>query len=206
MSTINLFFYSNHCEGSKHLISLMESENLLRFFHKICTDNNPKVPPQIKVTPVLIIRGVAAPYVAGDAFAWLSKVKQWKINTLMNRVSTAQQQYLQNVNNNITSTTLDPNILGFSQAEMEGMSDFFAYIQKDEGVPHSYVACDEKDNIFTITLEDGTYKVKENSKYKINSTKQQELINKMTMERGKQDKLFKDNIDNFVKQYNKNVK
>ncbi len=44
MNNINILFYSNYCEGSKLLISLMDQENLTRFFHKICTDNNNKIP------------------------------------------------------------------------------------------------------------------------------------------------------------------
>ena len=85
MSEINVLFYSNNCEGSKQLIFLMKHEKLDKYFHFICTDNNTKIPHQIKLTPTLIIRNVPTPYVAGEAFAWLSKIKQWKINmTLIN--------------------------------------------------------------------------------------------------------------------------
>lgn len=48
---MNILFFSNNCESSKALISMMQAENLIRFFHMHCTDGNATNPPQIKVTP-----------------------------------------------------------------------------------------------------------------------------------------------------------
>jgi hypothetical protein len=206
MSTINILFYSNRCEGSKQLLSMLQTEKLTRFFHIICTDENPKIPPQIKVTPTLIIRGVPTPYVAGDAFAWLAKVKQWKMNMTMQKMNAAQQQYLQSINNNLASN--DSNLLGFSEAEMSGMSDMFSFFSKNmsqecqDPFPQSFFMCNNlgKEFIETRPLEDGSYKISDNGKYKINNAKQTELCNKLDMERRKQDDMFKQNIDNFRKQ------
>ena len=194
MSSVNILFYSNHCEGSKHLLSLMQGEKLTRFFHLICTDNNSKIPPQIKLTPTLIIRGVPTPYVAADAFAWFSKIKQWKINMNIQRASTAQQKYLQNINGNLD--TNNHNVLNFSQAEMEGMSDIFAYLQEDNPVPHAYFNYNNlgNENIFAPP--------KEEDKYKINANKQKELQNNLEIARKKQDIDFKQKIDDFRNQYN----
>lgn len=207
MSSINILFFSNNCEGSQHLVSMLNSEKLTRFFHLICTDNNPKVPPQIKVTPTLIIRGVPTPYVAGDAFAWLAKVKQWKMNVMMQKMNSAQQQYLQSVNSNLT--TNDTNILGFTEAEMNGMSDMFSFFSKNlsqecqDSLPQSFFSYSNlgQENIFTPPLEDGSYKISDNSKCKINIEKQKEMQSNLETERRKQDELFKQNIDNFRKQY-----
>src|SRR5580704_4177731 len=99
----NILFFSNACQGSQALLSLMQGENLTKFFHLICTDNNSKIPPQIKVTPTLIIKGIDTPYVAGDAFVWFSKIKQWKIQMMMQKMSNMQKQYLQ-ANNNLVGT------------------------------------------------------------------------------------------------------
>lgn len=193
MSSINILFYSNNCERSKYLISLLQGENLVKFFHLICTDNNPSIPPQITHTPTLIIKGSATPYVAGDAFAWFSKIKQWKINTMMQRISTSQQQYLQNANIATTDTTL----LGFSKAEMEGMSDMFAYLHDDNAAPHSYVAYNNigEDNIFTPLKEDKTQRLDE--------VKHKELYSSLEMQRKKQDDAFKQNIEAFRRQYDR---
>ena len=208
MSSVNILFFSNHCDGSKHLISLMQSEKLIRFFHTICTDNNPKVPPQIKVTPTIIIRGIPTPYVAADAFAWFSKVKQWKINMIMKKMTTAQQQYLQSINSNLIAN--NSNLLGFSAAEMNGMSDIFSFFSQNmtnecqDAFPQSFFTCNNlgKENIFTPPLETGQYKINDlDSKYKLNAEKQKLLHSNLEAERKKQDELCKQSIDNFKKQY-----
>lgn len=208
MSSVNILFYSNNCEGCKQLISMMQQEKLVRFFHLICTDNNPNIPPQIKVTPTLIIRGVPTPYIAGDAFAWLAKIKQWKIQMTMKNMSSAQQQYLQSINNNLVADK--SNLLGFSQAEMSGMSDIFSFFSKkmdkecQDALPQSFFTCNNMgcENIFTPPLEDGSYKINDCAKYKIDASKQKELQNKLESERKKQEEVFKDNIDSFVKKIN----
>jgi hypothetical protein len=206
MSSINILFFSNHCEGSKQLIAMMNTEKLTRFFHMICVDNNPKIPPQIKVTPTIIIKGVPIPYVAGDAFAWLSKVKQWKINMLMQKASQAQQQYLQNMNSNLgtaNSATDGSTLLEFSKEEMAGMSDIFAYLQTDNAAPQSFFNTSQmgQENIFTPPLENGQFKISSDGKYRINANKQKELHTALEMERKKQDVMFKSQIENFRKQY-----
>lgn len=201
MSLVNVLFYSNNCDASKYLMKLMQGENLLRFFHQICTDNNPKVPPQIKCTPTLFIRNNPTPYVAGGAFIWLSKIKQWKVNMMMQQMTTAQQQYFQTINNNLSSN--DSNILGFSEAEMSGMSDIFAFFSKDmtkesqDSFPQSFFTCDNlgKENIFCPP--------KEEDKFIINAAKHKELHSNLERERKQQDEQFKQNIKSFQKQYTK---
>lgn len=208
MSSINILFYSNKCDGSKLLLSMFNSEKLTQFFHLVCTDNNPKIPPQIKVTPTIIIRGQPTPYVAGDAFVWLAKVKQWKIIMSMKQMNNAQQQYLKNINSNLA--TDDSSVLGFSPSEMNGMSDIFSFFSRDitqesqESFPQSYFSCNNlgQENIFTPPLEDGTFKINESKKYAVNTNKQKELYKNLKRERDIQDAAFKKNIDNFMNQIN----
>jgi len=171
----------------------MNSEGLLKFFHTICTDNNPKIPPQIRLTPTLIIKGIPVPYVAADAFAWFSKIKQWKINLTMQQASNAQQQHLQTINGNLGSIVNDSNVLEFSRTEMEGLSDIFAYIREDNAMPHSYVSCNNLGNesIFVLPFQDD----------KISTAKQQELQTNLEAARKKQDALFKKTMDAFRDQY-----
>jgi len=197
MSNINILFYSNNCEGSKMLISLMKNEKLDKYFHFICVDNSRSIPPQITATPTLIIRGIPTPYIANEAFTWLARIKQWKTNMMLQKVSNAQQQYL---NKNLLPNN-QSNILGFSQLEMQGMSDLFAYIQEDTCIPHTYFTCDTlgKEDIITPPIECNQ------NNTKLNSAKTKELGKKLELERKKQDETFKSNIDNFINQYkNKN--
>lgn len=210
MSSINILFFSNNCEGSKQLLSLLQQEKLDRFFHLVCTDNNPRILSQFKVTPTLIIRGIPTPYVASDAFAWLAKIKQWKVWIQMQNINNAQQQYLQSINNNLNMDKT--NLLGFNQAEMNGMSDIFSFFSKNikeecqDALPQSYFSCNNigSENIFTPPLEDGSYKLKNNSKCKLDPSKQKELCSNLEQARKKQDEMFKENINNFVKKMNDN--
>ena len=104
------------------------------------------------------------------------------------------------------------NLLGFNQAEMNGMSDIFSFFSKNikeecqDALPQSYFSCNNigSENIFTPPLEDGSYKLKNNSKCKLDPSKQKELCSNLEQARKKQDEMFKENINNFVKKMNDN--
>lgn len=198
----NVLFFSNNCEASKHLIALMNGEDLMKFFYTVLTDSNPKVPPGIKVTPTIIIAGVPTPYVAGDAFIWFAKIKQWKLNTLMQNVNASQQQCL-------GLSDSKSNILGFNPMEMSAMSDMFSFFSKNasnecsDALPQSYVSYANitNDNIITPPLEGGTYRAKDANK--INEEKQKALCQKLQMERLDERREFKKNRNNFINLQNK---
>lgn|SRR5579872_3944753 len=196
MSTINVLFFSNKCDGSKLLISMMQKERLIEFFHVICTDKNPNVPLNITHTPTILIKGVPTPYVAAEAFNWLARVKQWKNNMMMQRMSQMQQQYMQNINNNLVSNANTmTNLLEFSQAEMEGMSDMFAYLQHDNPADKAFV---DYKKIGTKALEIFA-PPKEEDGLRLNQSKHRELHSKLEIERKKQDIHIKKAIDDFTK-------
>ena len=199
MSTINVLFFSNKCEGSQLLISMMQKERLIEFFHLICTDNNPTVPPHIKYTPTILIRGVPTPYVAGDAFSWLARIKQWKNNVTMQRMSQMQQQYMQNISTNLTSNEDSMSgLLEFSKAEMEGMSDMFAHLQNDNPLDRSFV---DYRKIGTRALEIFT-PPKEEDERRLGESKHKALHSKLEVDRKKQDINIKKAIDDFTKNVN----
>lgn len=205
MSTTNILFYSNNCDASRVLISMMQGENLLRFFHQICTDHNKSLPEFITVTPTLMIRGIPTPYVASEAFVWFSKIKQWKIMVQMQALSAAQQQHLQTTYNNISQSD---NIIGFTKTEMNSLSDMFAYLIDDSATPSSFLpytrmSNENVDNIFTPPLEDGSYKIDKAVNYKINAAKQKNMTLALEQERRKQDDAIKSSIKEFMKQYDK---
>ena len=197
MSNINVLFYSNNCEGSKNLLSLMQNENLIRFFHLVCTDNNPKIPQQITRTPTIVIKGIPTPYVASDAFIWLSKVKQWKINMTMKKISESQQNYLQN---NLSINSNNNQILGFNPNEMSSMSDMFSFFSKemtqecDEALPQSYLTYNNLgvQKIFLVPDVD----TKNNT---IKEAEHLKLYKNIEQERKNQDKIIKQSIDVYRK-------
>jgi hypothetical protein len=190
----NVLFFSNNCQGSQALISLMQGENLTRFFHLICTDKNSKIPPQIKVTPTLIIKGIDTPYIAGDAFAWFAKIKQWKIQMLAQRMNDMQKHYLQ-ANSNFVQSSVD--CLGFNKNEMEGMSDLFAFITENN-IPHAHFDYNNigQENTFYVANET-------EDKMKITESKLKQMEKALDMERKKQDVMVKQQLDDFKNQYAK---
>ena len=134
---------------------------------------------------------------------------------MMQKMTVAQQQYMQNINSNLTAN--NSNMLGFNQAEMNGMSDIFSFFSQNisqecqDPFPQAFFSCDNlgKENIYTPPLEDGQYKIEKgddpkyraSSKYRLSAEKQNELKNNLESERKKQDELIKQSIDNFTKQY-----
>lgn len=159
MADKNWLFYSKNCDDSKHLISIMNSEKLLIYFHQVCVDDNPNLRDKISTTPTLMIKNI--PYCGGDSFKWISKIKQWKISVQLKNASQKQQQYMNSVNNNLSTTNTHNNILEFSKNEMSDGSDLFAYLHNESATPRSYVNYDNigNENIFTPPLEDGSYKI-----------------------------------------------
>jgi len=202
MSTINVLFFSNKCEGSQLMISMMQNERLIDFFHLVCTDNNPNVPQHIKYTPTILIKGVPVPYVANDAFAWLARIKQWRTNMLMQKMSQMQQQYMQNINTNLSNNNNNTmnNLLEFSKAEMEGMSDMFAYLQSDNPLDRSFV---DYRKIGTKSLEIFA-PPKEEDKRRLGETKHRALHSKLEVDRKKQDIEIKKAINDFTKNMTNN--
>ena len=172
----NIIFYSNACEGSQILLSLLQNENLIKYFYLICTDNNSKIPSEIKVTPTLFIKGINTPYVAGAAFVWFQQIKQEKIKRMI-------QQLEANSNSSKNGTDInDSPWLGYNKNEMGGISDTFA-LMTDDNIPHSHFEYakigSEADKIFYV----GT---KENTEKKLDETHQIKLAKMLELERSKQ--------------------
>jgi hypothetical protein len=199
MSAYNILYYSNKCESSKQLIALMQMENIIQFFFVICTDNNPSIPSFIKMTPTIILKGIPEPYVAGGAFCWFAKIKQHRLQTQMQQMNNERQKYMSNINSNLTASN-SSNILGFSDAEMSSMSDIFSFFankmeeESQESLPQTYVPYNNIGKEFLTTIP-----IDEN--YRLPEKQQQELYQKMKMERESQDKQFKSSTDAFNKQY-----
>jgi hypothetical protein len=199
----NIIFFSNSCEGSKVLLSLLQGEKLIKYFHLICTDNNNKIPSEITVTPTLFIKGIPKPYIAGAAFVWFQQIKQEKIRKMMNQLGNIQKQYLQ-TDSNLSSASVsteqvnseDPPWPGFNKNEMTGISDTFSFIT-DENILHSHFEVSKlgKDNIFYV----GT---KENAEKKINAENQVKMTQTLKNEREKQNELLKSKINNFANTLN----
>jgi hypothetical protein len=177
-------FYSSICDMSKHLLGLFESEGLLRYFILIDIYKNPKAPPQIQKTPTLIIKSIPTPFIGPDAFDWLARVKQWKMQTLMTQTN---QQIM---------GTIGPTDewLGFSAAEMNSISDNFAFYNKDiskeysDAMPQNYCTIDSfaESRVIWTPPENDRGKIENETEAKMKSILEQKRIEQ---ERQEQDKL-----------------
>lgn len=123
MSHSNILFYSKYCDRSKSLIQLLENEQLLSYFHKVCIDDDVYLKRKIPMTPVLIIRGVSKPYVASDAFIWLSKMRQCKLKSM-----------IESHDAKIPWQTFNPH-------EMTQLDDNYTLIDQDSAFPQAFASC-----------------------------------------------------------------
>ena len=204
MSLINALYWSKKCQASALLMEMMRNEeNVIKYFHLICTEDNPHtIPPQIKVTPTLIIKGINIPYVGGDAFAWLSKVKQWRNSLKIQQMGMEQQKYMDGINKNLDNDCY--KVIGFSQAEMNSISDMFSYYSKDiekeiQKPMQQYFVHPEKINqieIFTPPLENGEYTI--SNKVKMSQKEHMERVKNIESKRKDDHSTMKKQMDAFL--------
>lgn len=205
MSNVNMLFYSNKCEKSKNLLALMEKEKLIQFFHLVCVDQN-KLPSQIKYIPALMIKGNPTIHQGGDVFIWFSKVCQWKMNMMAQKLSENQKQYISNINKNITPDVENKRILGYNTLEMGSFTDQLAFYSKniendiDKPFPQSFLSFDQitESNIITPPLENGSYDVNSNKKMRINAMTQKKMLERAIKERDEYDKTVKESIKKSI--------
>lgn len=194
MNVSNMIFFSNRCDASQILLSLLKNERILRFFEIVCTDNNPNIPPEIKVTPTLLIKRTPQQtdpnqskwtiYQAGQAFIWLEKIKQWRGELLRRHIaSVSDSNRSQSAESKAQEEDL-AKIIGFSKEEMSGISDMFALMDVDEALPHSQMEYNKMggkdDHIYYVGL-------KKDSEVKLDEESQIKLTKKILEERKKDD-------------------
>lgn len=211
MSQINIFFWSKRCEGSIALKRLMENENILQYFYVYCIDPEDiaktgiKIPTNL-VTPTIMIKGNPTPYSQQDAFFWLAKIKQWKSRMMMQKMSSAQNNFLSKINNNLPNE--NENVIGYNKSEMGSITDSFSFYSTDinkecdDALPQSFFSVNNlgKENIFTPPLENGTYKVGSNKKCKLSEEESKKLTTECQKQRNHLDNIIKEQINNFRNQ------
>ena len=197
----NIIYYSNKCEPSKQLIMMLENEDLLKYFYKVCVDTSVSVPPIIRETPTLIIKGVPAPFAGANAFRWLSRVRQWKISQILGNI----EKQAMTMGDNTTES--DTDLLGFNKYEMGGISDNFSFFSQDienechKPLPQSYCKFNNDDNkIITPPLQNGTNKVKKGG---CAMTKQEihGVMKQAEFKRKQQDTQFRKNMEHLQSIY-----
>ncbi len=153
---MNIFFYSRNCVTCANLMQIMKNTNILQNFNLYCVDDHLNdLPPHITTVPTLIVGELKQQFVAADAFKWVDSVRfmnqrnMMEINKKIIMENMIKQQQM-----------MGPH--GYTQLEMNGFSDNFAFKDVDHAQAHSFFACGtENDNtIFTAPEEqkkDGKY-------------------------------------------------
>ena len=171
---MNILFYSRNCVSCANLIQIMKNANLLHNFNMFCVDDHLNdLPPHITTVPTLIVGELKQQFVASDAFKWVESVK------FMN------QQNMIEMNKKIIMANMIKNAQmmgphGYTNVEMGGFSDNFAFTDVDHAQAHTFFGYGkEGDNtIFTAPEE----------KDKLNNREQNRKISEIETKRKEQDK------------------
>lgn len=155
----NILFYSKRCPACLNLLESLKVNNFLPFFKLFCIDDNmDNLPKDIKKVPTMIIAGSPRPYEGADTFKWVQSAKFFR-----------QQQYVENTKRIIRQNAIRASMntmggpLGYVKGEMGGMSDEYAFKDKDVAPAHTFYKCDQKDTSFIITPpDDKNKKINEN--------------------------------------------
>lgn len=139
-------------------------EKLIKYFQKIIPVDNKLhlLPPEITMVPTIISDTSPTPIVGKDTFKWVQQMK-----FLLNRKGGAHQNRISQ--NSFRSILRNTGPLPFISSEMsDGVSDTFAYKEKDDAVPHRYVSSNLRNQtvIFTAPEEGKIGKNEANKKIK----------------------------------------
>jgi len=183
---MNIFFYSRTCIDCANLMQLMKNSNILQNFNLYCVDDHiDELPPHITTVPTLIVGELKQQFVTSDAFKWVESVRfmnqrnMMEMNKKIIMANMIKQQQM-----------MGPH--GYTQLEMNGFSDNFAFKDVDHAQAHSFFTYGtENDNtIFTAPAEQN----KNNGKYIGMSQQEQKIklseIESMRKEQDKQNEVY----------------
>jgi len=136
MATRNVLFYSKQCSLSRQILNILNQEQFINFFVLFCVDGRlHEVPKGITHVPTMIVNGIDKPLVANDIMGWINNMKFLKYN---------------NPNNN--QQQKKDRLPGYTESEMNSISDSFAYTDKDSFLPQKYsgIGTEHMDPIITF--------------------------------------------------------
>lgn len=169
-------FFSKKCQSSANLIVLLRNLNLLNNFEMVSLEDliaqKKQPPPNIKSVPALIMQDLNLVLQGKETFEWVEKIRMNMIK--MNMAKTAQQA--------------GPH--GFTNVEMGGFSDNFAYTLTDLAQPKSFLPYGKDDEYAIYTGVEVN---------KIIGKDMDRVINDANKKRKEQDKSIGDFLDNCKK-------
>lgn len=168
--------YSKKCQSCANLIVILRNMNLLLNFEMICVEDliaqKKQLPPNIKTVPALIMQDINVILQGKETFEWVEKIRMNMIK--MNIAKNAQQ--------------IGPH--GFTNVEMGGFSDNFAYTLTDLAQPKSFLPYGKDDEYAIYTGVEVT---------KLNSRDLDKLMYDSNKKRKEQDQNLAEIMDNNKK-------
>lgn len=167
-----MLFYSRSCKTCINLLNILKNENFLGYFKLVCVDDIlEKLPPDM-IVPMMTLSNINQPLVAQETFGWISKMKFFRDQQLMNINKKIIQQ---NQHNNTGPIGFDDEIMG-------GISDKFAFTKKDVPLPHAYQLVDGSNQNAIFTAPE--------IKDKVDRQTQSHLLKEIATRRDQQDVEF----------------
>jgi hypothetical protein len=165
--------FSKKCQSCANLIVILRNMNLLLNFEMVCLEDlvaqKKQLPPNIKTVPALIMQDINVVLQGKETFEWVEKIRMNMIK--MNMAKTAQQ--------------IGPH--GFTNVEMGGFSDNFAYTLTDLAQPKSFLPYGKDDEYAIYTGVEVN---------KITGKDMDKIINEANKKRKEQDKSIGEILDN----------
>jgi hypothetical protein len=169
--------FSKKCQSCANLIVILRNMNLLLNFEMVCLEDlisqGKQPPPNIKTVPALIMQDINVVLQGKETFEWVEKIRMNMIKA--NIAKNAQQ--------------IGPH--GFTNVEMGGFSDNFAYTLTDLAQPKSFLPYGKDDEYVIYTGKEVN---------KLNNKDMDKIINDASKKRKEQDKAIGEIMDNSKKE------
>lgn len=169
--------FSKKCQSCANLIVILRNMNLLLNFEMVCLEDliaqRKQLPPNIKTVPALIMQDINVVLQGKETFEWTEKIRMNMIK--MNMAKNAQQA--------------GPH--GFTNVEMGGFSDNFAYTLTDLAQPKSFLPYGKDDEYAIYTGVEVN---------KITGKDMDKIIGEANKKRKDQDKTIGEILDNSKKE------
>lgn len=174
----NIFFFSYQCGTCIKVKKILENEGLMNNFYQYCVDNNlDNLPPQITRIPTLIVSNINKPLIGKEILNWINQMKfiKYNKNTINNNKS----------NNEMIGKQINNELQGWSNIEMNNVSDKYAYQDGNIDKPFSQSYYDLNNNNHNIIKT-----MPENEK--ITSREQDKRKKELLMNRENQEEKYKE--------------
>lgn len=151
-------FYSTKCNECMNLWQVIQNENIVKMFIPVCLDNYTSKQVSglkqmgINVVPTIVISAENQPTAI---FEGPVKCSQWLNNFTLNRRKNMiqyveqQRRLIQKEHSNFRNQ--ENGALEYAEAEMEGVSDNYAYNNTELSHPKNFMMIGEENNSFIHT-------------------------------------------------------